>query len=100
MRLLPTICSSLHVKLFGMGSSLYSRGPMFPGSYVPRSGNIGLFFNKRVPCSPFFLKRVLCSPVAIHTGEHRTLFLRNGSYVPRCCLFSFFCLKDDVWTMD
>ena len=54
--------------------------PMFPGSYVPRSGNIGPFFlkKKKVLCSPFFPKRVLCSPVAINTGEHRTLFGKSG----------------------
>ena len=44
-------------------------GPMFPGSYVPW-----------VLCSPFFPKMVLCSPVAIHTGEHRTLFRKSGEH--------------------
>ena len=34
----------------------------------------------RVICSPFFPKRVLCSPVAIHTGEHRTLFGKSGEH--------------------
>ena len=47
----------------------------------------------RVLCSLFFPKRVLCSPVAIHIGEHRTLFgksrehrtllKKKGSYVPQ-----------------
>ena len=32
------------------------------------------------PMFPVFPKRVLCSPVAIHSGEHRTLFGKSGEH--------------------
>ena len=32
------------------------------------------------PIFPVFPKRILCSPVAIHTGEHRTLFGKSGEH--------------------
>ena len=76
-----------------MGSSLYSPGPMFPGSYVPRSGNIGPFlcFQKKGPMFPSFYKRVLCSPP--QKGSYVPRFSK-GFYVPRVLCSPFFAIGE------
>ena len=75
-----------------MGSSLYSPGPMFPGSYIPRVLCSPFFaigehrppFIKKGPMFPFSSKRVLCSPGSMFPGFYVPRYLKMGPpYIPR-----------------